>query len=174
MPTIFLVEDYQAIAKNLQLLLKAEGFKVMHSLTWNDAMLQLAENKFDLALIDISLPDGNVFNTISTNIKLRRREFAILRSVGLSEKDFNKMMSFECVLYGTWTMVWGLPISGILSFLIYQGMTRGGGELSFLFPWQSMTISVFSVFLLVFITMVYAVSEIRKENIIDALRDDLT
>ena len=169
MPTIFLVEDDQAIAKNLQLLLKAEEFKVMHSPTWNDAMLQLAENKFDLALIDISLPDGNVFNTISTNIKLRRREFAMLRSVGMAEKDFNKMMSFECVLYGTWTMVWGLPISGILSFLIYQGMTRGGGELNFLFPWQSMTISVFSVFLLVFITMVYAVSEIRKENIIDAL-----
>ena len=70
MPTIFLVEDDQAIAKNLQLLLKAEGFKVMHSPTWNDAMLQLAENKFDLALIDISLPDGNGF-TIYTEIKER-------------------------------------------------------------------------------------------------------
>ena len=70
MPTIFLVEDDQAIAKNLQLLLKAEGFKVMHSPTWNDAILQLAENKFDLALIDISLPDGNGF-TIYTEIKER-------------------------------------------------------------------------------------------------------
>lgn len=39
---------------------------------------------------------ANVFNTISTNIKLRKREFAMLRSVGMSDRDFNKMMNFEC------------------------------------------------------------------------------
>ena len=116
---------------------------------------------------------ANVFNTISTNIKLRRREFAMLRSVGMSDRDFNKMMRFECILYGARTMLWGLPLSGILSFLIYEGMKIGGGENNFVFPWSSMAISIFGVFLVVFVTMLYAVSEIKKENIIDALRDDM-
>lgn len=117
---------------------------------------------------------ANVFNTISTNIKLRRREFAMLRSVGMSDRDFNKMMRFECTLYGARTMLWGLPLSGILSCLIYKGMIIGGGNVDFVFPWGSMAISVFSVLFIVFITMLYAISKIKKENIIDALRDDMT
>lgn len=117
---------------------------------------------------------ANVFNTISTNIKLRRREFAMLRSVGMSDRDFNKMMRFECTLYGARTMLWGLPLSGILSYLIYKGMIFGGGTIHFVFPWVSMAISVFGVLFIVFITMLYAISKIKKENIIDALRDDIT
>nr|WP_315024548.1 FtsX-like permease family protein [uncultured Aminipila sp.] len=117
---------------------------------------------------------ANVFNTISTNIKLRRREFAMLRSIGMSDRDFNKMMRFECTLYGARTMLWGLPISGVLSCLIYKGMIIGGGNVDFVFPWGSMAISVFGVLFIVFITMLYAISKIKKENIIDALRDDMT
>lgn len=117
---------------------------------------------------------ANVFNTISTNIKLRRRELAMLRSIGMSDKDFNKMMCFECVLYGASTMFWGLPLSVILSCIIYKGMIIGGGNFHFVFPWSSMAISIFSVLFIVFVTMLYAVSKIKKENIIDALRDDMT
>jgi putative ABC transport system permease protein len=98
----------------------------------------------------------------------------MLRSVGMSNRDFNKMMRFECVLYGARTMLWGLPLSGIISYLIYRGMVIGGGNVDFVFPWDSIGISVFSVFLVVFITMLYAVSRIKRENIIDALRDDMT
>ncbi|MBA4700121.1 MAG: ABC transporter permease [Ruminococcus sp.] len=117
---------------------------------------------------------ANVFNTISTNIKLRRREFAMLRSVGMSDRNFNKMMRFECTLYGARTMLWALPLSGILSCLIYKAMIIGGGDIGFVFPWGSMAISMFGVLFIVFITMLYAISKIKKENIIDALRDDMT
>lgn len=117
---------------------------------------------------------ANVFNTISTNIKLRRRELAMLRSVGMSDKDFNKMMRFECSLYGMRTMLWGLPISAIISCLIYKGMVAGGGSVTFAFPWSSMAISIVTVFLVVFITMIYATGKIKRENIIDGLRDNLT
>jgi DNA-binding response OmpR family regulator len=68
MPRIFLVEDDQAIAKNLMLLLRSEGFTVTHASMREDALAALAGNKFDLALIDISLPDGNGF-TVCTEIK---------------------------------------------------------------------------------------------------------
>lgn len=118
---------------------------------------------------------ANVFNTISTNIRLRRRELAMLRSVGMSDRDFNRMMRFECVLYGARTLLLGLPIAGLLSWLIYKAMVAGGMEdVPFVFPWGSMGISILGVFLVIFITMLYAVNRIRKENIIDALRDDMT
>ncbi|MEK4062440.1 MULTISPECIES: response regulator transcription factor [unclassified Paenibacillus] len=68
MKRIFLVEDDKAIAKNLILLLRSEGFTVIHAPTRSEALAALAGNKFDLALIDISLPDGNGF-TVCTEIK---------------------------------------------------------------------------------------------------------
>ncbi len=68
MKRIFLVEDDKAIAKNLELLLRSEGFTVTHAPTRNEALDTLVGNKFDLALIDISLPDGNGF-TVCTAIK---------------------------------------------------------------------------------------------------------
>jgi len=117
---------------------------------------------------------ANVFNTISTNIKLRRRELAMLRSVGMSDRDFKKMMNFECAFYGMRTLLFGLPIAGILSWLIYKGLIIGGADIGFTFPWGSIGISVFGVFFVVFITMLYAISKIKRENIIDALRDDMT
>ncbi len=61
MPGIFLVEDDKAIAKNLILLLSSEGFTVTHASTQGEALAALGQNKFELALIDISLPDGNGF-----------------------------------------------------------------------------------------------------------------
>ncbi len=115
---------------------------------------------------------ANVFNTISTNIKLRRRELAMLRSVGMSERSFQKMMNFECAFYGMRALILGLPIAIISSWLIFKGMVGGGADdIDFVLPWGSIGISVF---LVVFITMLYAVSKIKKENIIDALRDDMS
>ena len=117
---------------------------------------------------------ANVFNTISTNIKLRRREFAMLRSVGMSDRAFYRMMRFECVLYGLRTLLFGLPAAGILSWAVYRGFVLGGAEdIGFRLPWGSMGISVLGVFLVISATMLYAVHRVKEENIIDALRDDL-
>lgn len=114
---------------------------------------------------------ANVFNTISTNIKLRRREIAMLRSVGMSNHKLNKMMRFECVFFGMKALLWGLPLAVVCSFLIHKGMFSE--EVLFEVPWTSMLLSVISVFLIIFATMMYAVSKIKKENIIDVLRDDV-
>ena len=118
---------------------------------------------------------ANVFNTISTNIKIRRRELAMLRSVGMSDREFNKMMRFECAFYGIRALLLGLPIALLCSWLIYKGMYAGGADsIDFILPWNSICISVISVLLITFVTMTYSVSKIKKENIIDALRDELT
>ncbi|MEE0418598.1 MAG: response regulator transcription factor [Lachnospiraceae bacterium] len=68
MKRIFLVEDDKTIAKNLVLLLRSEGFAVTHAPTQGEAIAMLSDNKFDLALVDISLPDGNGF-AVCTEIK---------------------------------------------------------------------------------------------------------
>ncbi|ETT56223.1 putative ABC transport system permease [Paenibacillus sp. FSL R7-269] len=118
---------------------------------------------------------ANVFNTISTNIKLRRRELAMLRSIGMSDRNFQRMMNFECAFYGMRALISGLPIGLVFSWLIYRGMFIGGADqIDYIFPWASIGISVFSVLLIVFVTMLYSVSTIKRENIIDALRDDMT
>lgn len=99
----------------------------------------------------------------------------MLRSVGMSDRSFNKMMNFECAFYGMKTLLFGIPLAGLFSWLIYKGITDAErlDNFKFVFPWGSMIISVLGVFLVVFITMLYATSKIRKENIIDALRDDM-
>jgi two-component system response regulator MtrA len=68
MKHIFLVEDDNTIAKNLILLLHSEGFRVTHASTRGEALKLLEKNTFDLALVDISLPDGNGF-TVCTEIR---------------------------------------------------------------------------------------------------------
>ena len=85
------------------------------------------------------------------------------------------MMNFECIFYGMRALLCGLPVSGLLSWLIYLGMTQGGADvIEFQLPWASIGMSVVSVLLIIFITMLYATSKIKKENIIDALRDEMT
>lgn len=114
---------------------------------------------------------ANVFNTISTNIGLRRREFAMLKSIGMTQKMFNKMMNYECLLYGIKGLLYGLPVSIGVTYLIYQSI-KSGLETTFFIPWYSIAIAVGSVFLVVFATMLYSMDKIRKDNPIDALKEE--
>ena len=114
---------------------------------------------------------ANVFNTISTNISLRRREFAMLKSVGMTQKDFNKMMNYECLLYGSKALLLGLPVSCGVTYLIYLAI-MSGYEASFHLPWTAIGIATLSVFLVVFVTMMYSMSKIKKDNPIDALKNE--
>ncbi len=114
---------------------------------------------------------ANVFNTISTNIALRRREFAMLKSVGMTAKGFNRMMNFECILYGTRALLFGLPISVGISYLIHLAVSEGYQK-DFTLPWVAIGIAVLSVFLVVFVTMMYSMSKVKKDNPIDALKNE--
>lgn len=118
---------------------------------------------------------ANVFNTISTNISLRRRELAMLRSVGMSDRGFRRMMRFECAFYGMRTLAIGVPVSIFLSWLIHRVLmsVEELDGVAFTMPWGALGLSVLEVFGIVFITMAYATGKIRKENIINALRDEM-
>lgn len=116
---------------------------------------------------------ANVFNTISTNVGLRRRDFGMLRSAGFREKDLLRMMNYECLTYGCKALVWGVPISLVLSYLI-QAIDRGITNAEFVPPWNALLIAALCVFIVVFTTMFYAVSRLRKDNPIDAIRMENT
>lgn len=113
----------------------------------------------------------NVFNTITTNINLRRREFAMLKSVGITGKGFNKMLNYECIFYGLKALIYGIPTSIFITYLIYLSIDEGV-ETSFYMPAHSILISILSIFLVVFISMMYSMKKIRKENILDALKNE--
>ena len=114
---------------------------------------------------------SNVFNTISTNIALRKREFANLKSVGMTEKGFKKMLNLECIFYGTKSLLYGLPISMIICYLMNKSFNYQSYML-FNIPWLGIVISIIAVYLVVYITMIYSRNQIKKENIVDVLRND--
>lgn len=114
---------------------------------------------------------ANVFNTISTNISLRRRELAMLKSVGMTQKGFRRMMNYECLLYGSKALLLGLPVSCGITYLIYRAVTTAY-ETSFHLPWAAIGIAVLSVFLVVFAAMMYSMSKVKKDNPIDALKNE--
>ncbi len=168
--------------EDIEMKIMAEGvadnynlFNVNDMMEDNTNMIFIANVFAYTFIVMISLiAVANVFNTISTNIKLRRKELAMLRSIGISEHGFQKMMNFECAFYGIRALGWGLPLAMFFSWLVYEGISGGGAEdINFVIPWASMGISIFSVLFIVFITMLYATSKIKKENIIDALKDDM-
>ncbi len=114
---------------------------------------------------------ANVFNTISTSILLRRREFAMLRSIGLSRRRFMRMMNYECVIYGAKGLLFGLPAAFCVTYALWK-ITSSAFEFRFYVPWYSVAIAVGSVFAVVFATMLYAAGRIRRDNPVDALRNE--
>lgn len=116
---------------------------------------------------------ANVFNTISTSIRLRRRELAMLKSIGLTEKSFGRMMNYECLSYGLKALVYGLPVSVLVTYFMYSSMNIGV-QISFVLPLMEMGVATLGVFAIVFSSMLYSTRRLKKENIIDALRDEAT
>lgn len=113
----------------------------------------------------------NIFNTISTNIMIRKREFAMLKSTGMSDKKMMKMMNYECILYGIKGIIYGIPVSCLISYFLYRWI-RQGVSMGFYIPWYSIAISVGSVFVVVFATMLYSMNKIKKDNIVETLRNE--
>ncbi len=118
-----------------------------------------------------NLSIANIFNTISTSISLRKREFAMLKSVGMTPKGFNKMINYESIFYGIKSLLYGLPISIGVMYLIYKALMNSF-QFEFTIPWISIMYVIVAVFIIVSSTMLYASSKVKKANIIDALKQE--
>jgi putative ABC transport system permease protein len=113
----------------------------------------------------------NIVNTLTTNIILRNREFATLKSIGLTQKGLKKMIVLEGLLYGTVSAIYGSIIGCGISFFLYKAM-GGFREFGWLVPWEAMTIAGIASLVLGYISVLSPLSRIKKENLIEAVRED--
>lgn len=113
----------------------------------------------------------NIFNTISTNMILRSKEFANLKSIGMTTKEFNRMIRFESILYGLKSLFLGIPIGLLGSYFIYNAFANSI-DFGFIFPIEAILIAIAFVFAIVWLTMRYSLNKINKQNIIDIIRND--
>ncbi|WFA08886.1 ABC transporter permease [Tissierella sp. Yu-01] len=115
---------------------------------------------------------ANILNTITTSIALRKREFAMLKSIGMTPKSFSKMINYESIFYGLKALLYGLPISIGLMYLMFRTFNIKFSY-EFTLPWLNIIITIVAVFVVVGVTMLYSSSKIKKENIIDALKQEI-
>ena len=113
----------------------------------------------------------NIFNTITTNMALRNREFAILKSIGMTNKEFKRMIHYESFIYGLKALIFGLPAGIALSYLIYT-VTADVYTTSYELPIIPILISIIFVFAIIFMTMRYAVKKTKNQNIIETIRKE--
>ncbi|CEO05539.1 ABC transporter permease [[Clostridium] sordellii] len=113
----------------------------------------------------------NIVNTISTNINLRKREFAIIKSIGVTPQGFNKMIYLESLLYGVLALVYGVPI-GLLIDVIMNKIMGNVVQLGMILPWNAVLICVVGVFVITFIASYIPMRKINKENIIENIRQE--
>lgn len=113
----------------------------------------------------------NIFNTVTTNMALRSVEFAVFRSIGMTSKEFKKMINYESIFYGIKSLLIGLPVGIIMSYVV-RFIFENIISTSFVFPLEAVIISIIFVFLIIFVTMGYSAGKIKKQNIIETIRNE--
>src|SRR5262249_28759719 len=109
-------------------------------------------------------------NTLDTSIKLRRREFAMLKSVGLTLGGFRRMLRYESLFYGLTALLYGLPIAIAVSVFIYSQFDTVG-YFAFSLPWEAILACIVGILAIVFITMMISGAMIRNDKIVDTIKE---
>lgn len=113
----------------------------------------------------------NIFNTITTNMTLRKREFATLKSIGMTSKEFNRMIFLESFFYIFKSLLIGIPIGVLLSYLIFKGFTNQV-LFSYKVPFKGIIVSIAIVCLLIVWLNNYSSKKANKGNVIETIRNE--
>jgi len=111
----------------------------------------------------------NVISTISTNVRSRSREFAILRSVGMTDGGLFRMLNLESILCSAKSVLWGVPMGLAGSYLVYLALELPA-EYAFEIPWLPVLQCAVVVFVITWAVMRYSASRLHKRNIIETIR----
>ena len=95
----------------------------------------------------------------------------MLKSVGMTPKGFNRMIRYESLFYGIKAILWGIPISIIIAVILHFTLLQSF-SLPFSLPWLYIIYVCIAVLLIVSICMLYSSSKVKKQNIIDGLREE--
>ena len=174
----FKTKAHRELAEKLQEFAEKEGsaYFFVHDRAESLAMernMALTVDIFSYGFITLIslIAAANVFNTVSTGFLLRKRDFAVLSSVGMTPKEMGRMLNFECLFYGSRALLYGIPVSVLVTWQIYR-VVRSGMDIPFYIPGYSLLIAVFSVFAVVFAAMLYARRKMKHENLIDSIRQE--
>lgn len=113
----------------------------------------------------------NIFNTITSNMELRQKEFASLKSIGMTKKEFNRMINLETIFYSVKSLIYGIILGLLGTYVLYKAFGVKI-ESEIYIPIKPIIISIFAVFVLVFVIMKYSMSKINKQNIIETIRNE--
>ena len=113
----------------------------------------------------------NIFNTITSNMELRQKEFAMLKSIGMTKREFNRMINLETLFYGTKSWIYGTILGLLGTFALYKAFAVKLDSGMYI-PIIPIVISAVFVFILVFIIMKYSIAKINKQNTIETIRKD--
>ena len=137
----------------------------------NSLILILAIFLYGFIIVISLIGVTNIFNTITSNMNLRSKEFANLKSIGMTKKEFNRMIRLESIFYGLKSIIIGLPLGILGSYLLYMAF-REGILMKYTFPVMPTVVAVVVVFLLIGGIMKYSLNKINKQNIIETIRKD--
>lgn len=113
----------------------------------------------------------NIFNTITTNMRLRSKEFAMLKSIGMTKREFNRMIRLESLFYGVKSLIIGIPIGLLAGLGIFKAFSINLAT-DFVVPYTAIAISIVFVFAVVWLIMRFSISKVQKQNIIETIRND--
>ena len=167
--------DANKLQDDLDDFLKGEDYNINNV----DENVKIMGNLFTLVgiflygfIIVISLIGiTNIFNTITTNMELRKQEFAMLKSVGMTTKEFNRMIRLESLFMGIKSLFFGVPIGIALSYIIYHFLSEESG-IPYKLPIEAILIAIAVVFILISLIMKYSMSKINKQNTIETIRNE--
>ena len=177
--TYFKTTDHMAVYEQMQKILKDNGQYFRYSLvdeameyeSYRSIIYVVKVFSYGFLVLMSLIAMANVFNTISTNMMLRRREFAMLKSIGMTEQGFGKMLYFECLMYGSKALLYGIPVSVLIS--VWIAKTINNVQVLVLdIPWMAILISVLSVYFIVFVTMIYSKKKLQKLNLIGCIKEE--
>ena len=127
---------------------------------------------YGFVVLVASIGVTSVFNTISTSMNLRKSEFAMLRSMGLTRHGFNKMLLCESLFFGLKSLLYALPVSFVIVFYLNDMSKSIVTFNETIIPWNSIIIAIVGVFVIVLISVMYSTRKIKKENILEAIREE--
>lgn len=122
---------------------------------------------YGFIIIIILIGVTNIINTITTSMELRKQEFAILRSVGMTNKEFNRMIRLETLFIGIKSLFFGIPLGTAIAYGIYQA-----GKMPFEIPLKPILYSAIAVIVLIASIMQYSLIKIKKQNTIETIRNE--
>lgn len=172
-------DEHKEVAENLTTLLNEKDFggsyvsdnvDILETMNTVIFIIQVFVYGF-ITLISL-ITIANIINTISANIALRRKEFAMLKSVGTTPKGFSKMVSLESVFYALKAVIFGVPISVLISVVLNKML--GESSIPYHFDIKLYLSVIIVVFVLILMTMIYSVRKLKSDNIIEALKEDIS